>query len=462
MSHRGQAPGLFTDLYELTMAQAYWQSGVTDEATFSLFFRSYPPERAYFVFAGLTDVLDYLEGFRFTAEDIDHLGSMGLFDSGFLAFLSEVRFTGAVNAMREGTIFFANEPVIEVTAPVIEAQIVETYLVNQISLQTVMATKAARVVHAAPGKSLVDFGARRGHGVEAANSLARTTYMVGFAGTSDVLAGALYAIPTFGTMAHSFITAFQEEIEAFRAYALSFPDTSIFLVDTYDTLDGTRKSIEVGKEMRRRGHNLRGIRLDSGDLLELALQARSMLDKAGLQDVQVFASGGLDEFEVDRLVRAGAPIDGFGIGTKIGVSADAPHTDCAYKLVQYGGRPVVKLSTAKETLPGPKQVHRLRGSGGMFKRDVISSSTEGPLAAGSEQLLSEVMRDGRRVDAGPTLRQSREYFAREFALLPAQHKELRAPASYQATVSKTLDDINASVRREIRRRDSNVGPPDAG
>ena len=309
-------PALFTDLYQLTMAQAYLQSGTTGSATFSLYFRSYPPDRAYYVLGGVDDALDYLESLRFTGEDLDYLESLDLFDDGFLEHLGGLRFTGNVRAMKEGSIFFAGEPVMEVTAPIIEAQIVETRLLNQFNLQTILATKASRVVHAARGRTVVDFAARRTQGAEASNKLARAAYVVGFAGTSNVLAGKMYGIPVFGTMAHSFIEAFESEEDALRAYARSFPDNSTFLVDTYDTLEGVKKAAKVASAMASGGHSLQAIRLDSGDLLDLAIRSREILDRAGHPGVRIFASGGLDEYEVDRLLREGAPIDGFGRGNQ--------------------------------------------------------------------------------------------------------------------------------------------------
>jgi nicotinate phosphoribosyltransferase len=442
---------LFTDFYELTMAQAYWQSGQTASATFSLFFRKYPPDRAYFVLAGLADVLDYLEGFRFSPGDLEYLHSLGRFDRDFLEYLRQLRFSGSVRAMPEGTIFFINEPVIEVTGPVIEAQLVETFLVNQINLQTILATKASRVVHAARGRLLVDFAARRTHGVEAANKLARASYLVGFDSTSNTLAGALYGIPVSGTMAHSYITSFESETESFRHFACSFPDTSTFLVDTYDTLEGTRKATLVALEMREHGHPLRAIRLDSGDLLDLSGKARVILDEAGLPEVQIFASGGLDEFEVDELLRAGAPIDAFGVGTKVGVSADAPWTDCAYKLVQYGGRPVLKLSTKKQTLPGPKQVFRYRDSRGTYLRDVIAKGEE--RSEDGQPLLGKLMEAGKRVTADPILDELRQLFRREFACLPERHKALRSPEVYDVRFSKELEQLRQKVVRETTARE---------
>jgi nicotinate phosphoribosyltransferase len=454
MRKSGLSPALFTDLYELTMAQAYWQSGQTAPATFSLFFRKYPPDRAYFVFAGLQDVLDYLEDFRFRPADLDSLRSLRRFDEKFLCSLRRLRFTGSVRAMPEGSIFFTHEPVLEVSGPVIEAQLVETFLVNQVNLQTLLATKASRTVYAARGRQVVDFAARRTHGVEAGNTFARACYLAGFESTSNTLAGALHGIPVSGTMAHAFILSCESEIDAFRRFAESFPEASTFLVDTFDTLEGTRKAAVVAREMKARGRRLQAIRLDSGDLLDLSRQARAILDEAGLPEVQIFASGGLDEFEVDELVRAGAPIDAFGVGTKVGVSADAPWTDCAYKLVEYSGRPVLKLSTGKQTLPGPKQVFRSRDSAGSYDRDVIA--TAGEHMDGTAPLLSEVMREGKRAHPSPTLEELRLRFRGEFACLPERHKALRKPELYDVRVSEELEQLRQRVVEETVARE--LGP----
>ena len=440
---------LFTDLYELTMAQAFWQSGRTGPATFSLFVRTYPENRAYFVFAGLQECLDYLEGLRFERQDVEYLRSLALFDEGFLDFLGELRFTGSVRAMPEATVFFANEPVIEVTAPIIEGQIVETYLLNQVNVQTLLATKASRLVHAARGRTLVDFGARRTHGLDAADKLARVSYMAGFAGTSNCAAGQRYGIPTFGTMAHSFVTSFVDEIESFRAYAASFPDSTTLLVDSYDTVEGTKRAIEVGQEMKRQGHRLRALRLDSGDLAELSKRTRALLDEAGLDDVELFASGGLDEHDVDALLEAGAPIDGFGVGTKLGVSADAPWTDCAYKLVEFEGRPVLKLSPEKVSLPGPKQCFRRRDRSGAFDGDVIACAHEtGPSDA--EPMLHAVMDGGRRLGPDPTLQELRARFVEEFAALPDRHKALVNPALYDVAISGELQRLQDTLANQVR------------
>ena len=456
MPHVSPSQALFTDLYELTMAQAYWQSGQTAEATFSLFFRTYPPNRSFFIFAGLPDVLDYIENFHFSVDDIDYLGSLGQFDPGFLDFLSRVRFTGSVRAMEEATPVFVNEPVIEVTAPVIESQILETSIVNEVALQTMLATKAARVVRAARDRTVVDFGARRSHGRDAADKLARASYMVGFAGTSNVRAGALYDIPTFGTMAHSFVEAYEDETESFRAYADSFPHSSTFLVDTYDTIEGTQKAIEVAREMKRRGHVLQAIRLDSGDLLNLSVRSREMLDRAGLEEVEVFASGGLDEYAIELLLDAGAPIDGFGVGTKVGVSADAPYADCVYKMVEYDGKPVLKLSSEKETLPGPKQVYRTRDAAGLYSGDVICRAGERPPETGAQPLLFEIMREGELVTTLPGLEELRQRFAGEFASLRDNQKALEEPPHYEVAISQELQDLDFRVKRDLSGREAHV------
>jgi nicotinate phosphoribosyltransferase len=448
MTHTNPTSGLFTDLYQLTMAQAYWRSRKTADATFSLFFRGYPPDRGYFVFAGLPGVVDHLEGFGFSDEDIEFLGTLGQFDAEFLAYLREFRFTGRLRAMTEGAIFFAGEPVIEVTAPVIEGQLLETALLNLVSAPVLLATKASRLVHAARGRTVVDFAARRTHGVDISVKLARACYMVGFAGTSNVLAGKLHGIPTSGTMAHSFVTTFESELDAFKAYAQTFPGSTTLLVDTYDTLEGTRNAIRVAHEMERQGHALRAIRLDSGDLSDLSPKCRAMLDEAGLHGVQIFASGGLDEFEVDRLLRNGAPIDGFGIGTRLGVSADAPTTDCVYKLVEYNGRPVLKLSPGKQTLPGRKQVFRSRDGAGGYRRDIITLDGEPSPEKLAEPLLSDVIADGRRLGPDPSLEQLRTQFAREFASLPDLYKSLRSPERYDVIHSKLLNQLGSSVARQ--------------
>ena len=456
MADAGPSRALFADLYELTMAQAYWQHARTATATFGLFFRSYPPDRAYAVFAGLDEALAHLESLRFTDGDVAYLRSLGLFDGAFLDWLGGMRFTGAVRAMEEGELAFADEPVLEVTGPIVEAQFVETAVMNAVSLQTMLATKAARVVHAARGRRVVEFAARRTHGAEAADRLARASRLAGFDGTSNVRAAARYGMPPAGTMAHSFIASFPREAEAFDAYATSFPDATTLLVDTYDTINGARRAAEVGRRLRDRGHALRAIRLDSGDLLRLSIECRRLLDAAGLGEVRILASGGLDEFDIDELVRAGAPIDSFGVGTKLGVSADAPWSDWAYKLVEYDGRPVLKLSAGKETLTGRKQVYRERDADGTYVRDVLALADEERPTTG-EPLLRTVMEHGRRTGPMPGLDALRERFAERFARLPARHRALRGPERYPVARSSALDDLQRRTTRSVVDRELGEG-----
>ena len=432
---------LFADLYELTMAQAYWQHGHNARATFSLAFRNLPPDRGYAVFAGLDEALDHLQALRFTDADVAYLRSLGLFDTAFLDWLPSLHFTGDVRAMAEGDLVFAEEPVVEVTAPVIEAQLVETAVMNAIGLQTMLATKAARVKYAAQGRAVVEFAARRTQGEEAADRLARVSYLVGFGGTSNVLAAARYGIPPVGTMAHSFISSFPTEAEAFDAYADSFPDTSTLLVDTYDTIEGVRRAAETGKRLLDSGHALRAVRLDSGDLLALSIASRRILDEAGLTGVRVLASGGLDEFDVEALLAAGAPIDGFGIGTKLGVSADAPWMDWAYKLSEYDNAPVLKLSEGKASLAGRKQVYRKSDADGTYVADTLALEDEQLPEQDGAPLLAEVMRDGQRTVPAPTLLELRERFAANFARLPERYKALRSPDLYPVHHTWALEEL---------------------
>ncbi len=442
---------LFTDLYELTMAQAYWQAEVMAEASFSLFVRRLPTNRGYLVFAGLEDILDALNGLHFSEGDITSLRSMGLFDEGFLEYLADLRFTGRVRAMPEATVFFANEPVLEVTAPVIEAQVVETLLMNLFNTHTMLATKAARVVEAADGRTVVDFAARRTQGIDAAIKFARASYISGFAGTSNVLAAGRYGIPAVGTMAHSFITSFDSELEAFDSYAASFPDNSTFLVDTYDTMEGISNAVVVAKRMREQGHELNAIRLDSGDLLALSFEARAMLDAAGMRSVQVLASGGLDEFEIERLLRNGGAIDGFGVGTNVGTSADYPWLDCVYKMVEYDGKPTMKLSEDKETLVGVKQVFRRVDADCKYAGDVMGFADE-PTPDGTEALLSDVMRDGKRLQDASSLDELRERCSRELERLPAHCRRIRSPHEYPVGVSERLEARQRQVKQDLLRR----------
>jgi nicotinate phosphoribosyltransferase len=442
----GENQTLLTDLYQLTMAQAYFREQRAASATFSLFIRSYPTDRGYFVSAGLQDVLDYLEGFSFDVAAIDFLDSQKILSPDFLNHLAKLRFTGQVWAIPEGRIFFTDEPVIEVTAPIIEAQIVETFIINQIHLQSLIATKAARCVHAAGGRTVVDFALRRTHGIDAGMKVARASYLAGFAGTSNVKAGQRYGIPLVGTMAHSFVSSFEREIDAFRAYAATFPDNAILLIDTYDTSAGAKNAVQVGREMARRGQKLLGVRLDSGDMAALSVEVRRILDAAGLREVKIIGSGGLDEFELAQLTAANAPFDSYGVGTKMGVSADQPSSDIAYKLVEYDDRPVLKLSTGKSSWPGRKQLFRGQDNHGQAQGDIIGLRDE---ELPGERLLTKVMHDGKRIAGYPSLPELREIFVREFAALPESVRALRQPSRFPVEFSAKLKSLREQIAEKI-------------
>jgi nicotinate phosphoribosyltransferase len=429
---------LFADLYELTMAASYFREDMRQRATFSLFVRTLPAARSFLVAAGLEDVLEYLRGFAFTPDALAYLERLGMFDRAFLGYLAGLRFTGTVRALPEGTVVFPDEPLLEVTAPLIEAQLVETAVMNICHLQTVLASKAARVVLAARGKPVIDFGLRRTHGIDAGLKAARASHIAGVVMTSNVLAAKHYGIGPSGTMAHSYITAFPREIDAFRAYARAFPDRAILLIDTYDTVAGAHKAAAVARELAASGHRLTGVRLDSGDLLTLSREVRRVLDDAGCREVRVFASGGLDEDAIDRLLAAGAPIDAFGIGTRMNVSADAPYVDMAYKLVQHDGRDVLKLSPGKETWPGEKQVYRRLGPDGRFSGDVLALADEPSPAPDAEAMLQPVMVDGRLVAAHPPLTAIRDRCAHQLAALPEAVRKLAGADRYPVTPSDKL------------------------
>lgn len=427
----GTNAALFTDLYQLTMAQAYLEAGHTEEAGFDLFVRKLPEQRNYLIACGQTEALDFLSELRFGDEDIAYLDSLEKFSPVLLDWLAEFRFTGEVRAVPEGTIVFGEEPILSVRAPIAQAQIVETWLLNQVHVQTALASKASRIVQAARGRPVLDFGLRRIHGADAGLKAACAYHVAGLAGTSNVLAGKRYGVPVAGTMAHSFIQSFDDELEAFRAFARSFPET-ILLVDTYDTLEGVRKVIrlrdQLGDEFR-----VAGIRLDSGNLGQLAHGARRLLDEAGLEQVKIFASGGLDEYAVRNLVAQGSPIDGFGVGTAMGVSEDAPHLDVAYKLCSYGGEPRMKLSTGKRSLPGFKQVFR-ESRNGIFERDVIARYDE---RLEGEALLNTVMQNGERTDQ-LNLEAARERAADQLERLPEALRGLEPADAYPVSLSDGL------------------------
>ncbi len=443
---------LFVDLYELTMACSYFDQGMFEPATFSLFIRSYPSCRHYFVSAGLEDVIRYLETLKFCSDDLAYLRETGLFNSDFLSYLRRIRFSGDVFAIPEGRLFFVNEPIIEVTAPLIEAQIIETYLINAVNLQVMIATKASRCTHAAWPRRLVDFSLRRTQGTDAGMKAARASYIGGFIGTSNILAGKTYGLPIFGTMAHSYVTSFDQEIEAFRAYAQSFPENVVLLVDTYDTLQGTKKAVQVGKELAAKGHRLRGVRLDSGDIAKLSKKVRKILSEGGLKDTTIFASGAFDEFKIKEVLDKGGEIDSFGVGTKMGVSDDAPYLDMAYKLVKYAGRPVLKLSPGKKTLAADKQVFRFTTPGGKFGEDIIAM--RGERIQGGEPLLKRVMKAGKRVGKAPSLRSIQKTFFAEFSQLDKRYKSIgKNEVEYPVSLSPDLRNLQSRIVQKVKRKE---------
>lgn len=437
---------LFTDLYELTMAQAYFDEEMTDDAVFSLFVRRLPPQRNFLLACGLDTVLDYLENLHFDEDDLDYLASLGTFSNRFLAHLRDFRFSGAVYAVPEGTPVFANEPILEIVAPILEAQIIETFVMNQIHVQTVLSSKALRVVMAAEGRPVIDFGSRRVHGIDAALKAARAFYIGGVAATSNVLAGKIYRVPVAGTMAHSYIQAHDDEREAFLRFAQHYPGT-VLLVDTYDTLEGVRQIIELANTLGE-AFKISAVRLDSGDLLALSIAVRKLLDQAGLSTVEIVASGGLNEDDISHLVSAGARIDGFGVGSSMGVSTDAPDLDIVYKLCEYAGTGRLKLSPGKPILPGRKQIFRVSRNG-KDVRDVVAQADE---RLPGRPMLEAVMRNGARLAAGRVdLESARVYASRQIARLP-EHIRILTPAErpYLVEVSAELSRHQKEVEDKLR------------
>src|SRR3989475_6204177 len=409
---------LLVDLYELTMAASYHAEAMFGRASFELFFRELPPVRNYLVVCGLEEALDYLANLRFTKGDLAYLESLGMFPADFLDYLGGLRFTGDVWAVAEGEVVFANEPVLRVAGPLIEAQIVETFLLNCVNFSTAVASKAARVATVCGPRSFVDFSARRDHGADAALLAARASYIGGAAATSNVLAGRRFGLPLSGTMAHSYVLAFPDEAAAFRAFARRFPTGAVLLIDTFDTLQGARTAAAVAGELAAEGVIVRGVRIDSGDLPALALAVRAILDEAGQAGVEIFASGDLDEYRIAALLEAGAPIDGFGVGTQLGTSGDAPALGGVYKLVEDLSGPKSKTSTGKATLPAVKQVYRL-DEGGAEVRDLIAPATA-PAPPGGRPLLAPVMERGRHLGPPPPLAEARARCRAALGALPSR------------------------------------------
>ncbi|MCX5702075.1 MAG: nicotinate phosphoribosyltransferase [Candidatus Omnitrophica bacterium] len=445
---------LLLDLYELTMAESYFHYKRNAFATFDLFVRELPQNRSYLVACGLEDILDYIKELRFEKEDLAYLKSKNIFSAEFLNYLSSFRFKGDIWAMPEGTVFFAQEPIIRVTASIIEAQIIESFLLNTINLQTMIASKASRVAYAAAGRPVYDFSLRRTHGAYAGIKVARASFIAGCLGTSNVLAGKLYNIPTVGTMAHSFVMSFKQEIDSFLAYSNTFPKNTTLLVDTYNTKKGIENAITIGLYLKEEKHRLSGIRLDSGDIVSLSKLARSMLDKAGLNYVKILASGNLDEFKIKDLISKGACVDSFGVGTNMGTSVDAPFLDVIYKISEVTDEegnflPTMKLSKGKITYPGRKQVFRIRAKGGRFIEDVLGLEKE---RIKGLPLLIKVVDKSRIIYKTPPLDRIRKSLNNNLLNFPGALKGIESKYKYSVRISKQLKMLRQDLTRQLEKR----------
>jgi len=443
------ASPILTDLYQLNMIEGYLADRETGTAVFDFFVRRLPGRRNFLIAAGLEQALDFLETVRFTGDELGWLASTGRFSGRLLDYLATFRFTGDVHAVFEGTVVFANEPILRVTAPLPQAQLLESRLINLLHFQTLIASKAARCVLAAPDKLLIDFGFRRAHGAEAGYLAARASYLAGFAGTATVLAEKDFGVPCYGTMAHSFIEAHDDEAIAFEHFARARPQGLTLLIDTYDTEAGARKVVALAPRLRADGIEVRAVRLDSGDLGVLARSVRAILDAGGLTDVSIFASGGLDENKISSLLAGGAPIDGFGIGTGMTTSSDAPYLDCAYKLQEYAGLARRKQSPGKVTWPGRKQVWRRYAADGTMAGDVLSIEDD---TQPGETLLVPVMAGGRRLSAKPSLEAIRDHVRHELARLPEPLRRLETSRAYPVEVADALRKLAGETDRRLARQ----------
>jgi nicotinate phosphoribosyltransferase len=436
---------LLTDLYELTMLQAYFLNHMKETAVFEFYIRELPANRNFLLAAGLEQVLQFLEELRFDPDDLKWLASTHKFKREFLDFLSTLHFTGDVDAMPEGTPFFGQEPIVRITAPLPEAQFIETRVINLLQFETLIASKAARCSLAAPGKILMDFGMRRAHGAEAGCLAARASYVAGFSATSNVLAGRMFKIPLSGTMAHSFIQAHVDEAESFERFAHANRQGLILLLDTYDTEAAAYKVVELGRRWKAQGFPIHGVRLDSGDLVKHAFAVRKILNDGGLSEIHIFASGHLDEYELQRLIRSGAPIDGFGIGTRLDTCADSPYLDCVYKMQEYAGAPTRKMSEGKTTWPGRKQVHRICNGRGHMERDVITLEDE---AYEGEPLLQPIMREGRRIVPPISIAEIRDRVRTGLSNLPPSLRRLEPAPRYRVEIAESVRGLTRSELEE--------------
>jgi nicotinate phosphoribosyltransferase len=433
---------LLTDLYQLTMLQTYFERGMRATAVFELFVRRLPPQRNFLVAAGLEQALEYLENLHFEDAELRWLADSGRFRRGFVEELAALRFSGDVDAMPEGTVFFPDEPILRIVAPLPEAQLVETRLINLLNFQTMIASKAARCVLAAPGKLLVDFGLRRAHGAEAGLLAARAAAIAGFAGTSAVLAAPQFGIPLYGTMAHSYVQAHDDETAAFADFARTQSGPIVLLIDTYDTEAAATKVVSLATRLRREGLGVHGVRLDSGDLADHARKVRRILDDGGHPEITIFASGNLDEQRLQSLVRSGAPIDGFGVGTELVTSADYPSLDCAYKLQEYAGLARRKRSEGKATWPGRKQVYRVHDRSGRLDHDILALMGN---AHDGAALLQPAMRAARRVGPRAPIAQIQQRTAAGLASLPERLRTLEKAEPYDVRIADGLRRLAAEV-----------------
>lgn len=452
---------LFTDLYELTMCASYFDNKKFEAATFDLLIRRLPPNRSYFLFTGLEQVLSFLKQIKFTEEHLNYLRQQG-FKEDFLTYLKDFKFSGEVYAVAEGSIVFPCEPLIRITAPIIEAQLVETFLLNTINMQTMISTKASRVVQAAKGKPVIEFGLRREHGIDAGIKVARSSYIAGCSGTSNVLAGMVYGIPVFGTMAHSFVMSYEKEIDAFRAFTKTFPNKSTLLLDTYSDFAGAEKAVIVAKELEKAGHKLIGVRIDSGDLAQTSKKIRALLDQNGLEYITIFASGDLDEYKITELQEKDAEINAYGVGTKMGTSTDYPYLDVIYKLSEVGNSkgifsPIMKLSEGKITLPGRKQVYRFTDQKGQYLKDIIALENE---QIDGQPLLTKVMDKGKITQNMPTLNEIRTKAANNISMLPEKYKVLTNAAVYPVELSQTLIELIEQLKKKITQNEVFNSKPD--
>lgn len=437
---------LLTDLYQLTMLQGYFEQGMADTAVFEFFVRDLPSTRGFLMAAGLEQVLHYLETLSFKADELDYLKRSGRFTDAFIDYLSELRFHGDVHAMAEGTIFFNEEPILRITAPICQAQLVESRVINLLHYQTLVASKAARCVLAAPGRLLVDFGMRRAHAGEAGLLAARASYLAGFDGSSTVLAEPAFGVPIFGTMAHSFVQAHQLEMQAFEDFAHAQPENVVLLIDTYETEAAAHKVVQLAPQLKARGITIRAVRLDSGDLAEHARKVRAILDAGGLDETRIFSSGNLDEYRLQAFVYDSVPIDGFGVGTLMDTSADAPYLDCAYKLQEYAGFARRKVSEGKATWPGRKQIYRHYDADGLMAGDCVTLEHD---VQRGEPLLHLVMREGKRSQPAPDLEASRRHAQRALKRLPDGLKALTPAHTYPVEISAALKQLSHDFDRQM-------------